>query len=99
MKIRIGVGAGGALSTPGVLAELVTGLDRLGFDSLWLSEVLTAPVLDPLVGLAWAAASNPRLKLGTTMLLPGRNVLRLPQQPASPDGLCVRRRALPLVSG
>src|SRR3989442_5281385 len=64
MKIRIGVGAGGALSTPGVLAELVTGLDRLGFDSLWLSEGLTAPVLDPVVGLAWAAASNPRLKLG-----------------------------------
>src|SRR5574341_30929 len=43
MKIRIGVGAGGALSTPDALAELVTGLDQLGFDSLWLSEVLTAP--------------------------------------------------------
>src|SRR3989442_7598359 len=85
-RSRIGVGAGGALSTPGVLAELVTGLDRLGFDSLWLSEVLTAPVLDPLVGLAWAAASNPRLKLGTTMLLPGRNVLPL-RQPAPKPGL------------
>jgi len=52
MKIRIGVGAGGAISTPDALGELVTGLDQLGFDSLWLSEVLTAPVLDPLVGLA-----------------------------------------------
>ncbi len=72
MKIRIGVGAGGASSTPDALAELVTGLDQLGFDSLWLSEVLTGPVLDPVVGLAWAAASNPRVKLGTTMLLPGR---------------------------
>src|SRR5207249_1175334 len=91
MKIRIGVGAGGALSTPGVLAELVTGLDRLGFDSLWLSEVLTAPVLDPVVGLAWAASSNPRLKLGTTMLLPGRNVLRLAKQLASLDVLCEGR--------
>src|SRR2546427_10076599 len=99
MKIRIGVGAGGALSTPGVLAELVTGLDRLGFDSLWLSEVLTAPVLDPVVGLAWAAASNPRLKLGTTMLLPGRNVLRLAKQLASLDVLCEGRPLVTLVPG
>src|SRR3972149_175426 len=55
MKVRIGVGAAGASSTPEALAELVTGLDELGFDSLWLSEVLTGPVLDPVVGLAWAA--------------------------------------------
>jgi len=53
MKIRIGVGTGGAISGPDALAELVTGLDDLGFDSLWLSEVLTGPVLDPLVGLSW----------------------------------------------
>jgi hypothetical protein len=41
MKIRIGVGAGGDCSTTAALAELVTGLDQLGFDSLWLSEVLS----------------------------------------------------------
>ena len=74
MKIRIGVGTGGAPSTAEALADLVRGLDELGFDSLWLSEVLTAPVLDPLVGLAWAAASNPRLKLGTTMRSEERRV-------------------------
>src|SRR5207247_6919884 len=99
MKIRIGVGAGGALSTPGVLAELVTGLDRLGFDSLWLSEVLTAPVLDPVVGLAWAAASNPRLKRGTTMLLPGRNALRPAKQLARLGVLCGGGLLVPLVAG
>ncbi|HEV8441510.1 MAG TPA: LLM class flavin-dependent oxidoreductase [Methylomirabilota bacterium] len=99
MKIRIGVGAGGASSTTGALAELVTGLDELGFDSLWLSEVLTGPVLDPAVGLSWAAASNPRLKLGTTMLLPGRNVLRLAKQLASLDVLCSGRLLVTLVPG
>src|SRR5437773_9941228 len=99
MKIRIGVGAGGAISTPDALGELVTGLDQLGFDSLWLSEVLTAPVLDPLVGLAWAAASNPRLKLGTTMLLPGRNVVQLAKQLASLDVLCRGRLLVTLVPG
>jgi probable F420-dependent oxidoreductase len=99
MKIRIGVGTGGAIASPDALAELVTGLDDLGFDSLWLSEVLTGPVIDPLVGLSWAAAANPRLKLGTTMLLPGRNVLRLAKQLASLDVLSRGRLLVTLVPG
>jgi len=99
MKIRIGVGAGGASPTVEALAELVRGLDELGFDSLWLSEVLTGPVIDPVVGLSWAAASNPRLKLGTTMLLPGRNVLRLAKQLASLDQLSKGRLLVTLVPG
>src|SRR4030095_14203617 len=99
MKIRIGVGAAGASSTPDELAELVTGLADLGVASLWLSEVLTGPVIDPVVGLAWAAASNPRVKLGTTMLLPGRNVLRLAKQLASLDVLCHGRLLVTLVPG
>ena len=99
MKIRIGVGAAGASSTPEALGELVTAIDELGFDSLWLSEVLTGPVIDPLVGLAWAAASNPRVKLGTTMLLPGRNVVRLAKQLASLDVLCRGRLLVTLVPG
>jgi alkanesulfonate monooxygenase SsuD/methylene tetrahydromethanopterin reductase-like flavin-dependent oxidoreductase (luciferase family) len=97
MKIRIGVG--GAPATGAKLAEVVTGLDELGFDSLWLSEVLTGPVFDPVVGLAWAAASNPRLKIGTTMLLPGRNVVRLAKQLASLDVLCNGRLLVTLVPG
>ena len=99
MKIRIGVGAGGASVAGDTLAELVRGLDELGFDSLWLSEVLTAPALDPVVGLSWAAASNPRLKIGTTMLLPGRNVVRLAKQLASLDVLCKGRLLVTLVPG
>jgi probable F420-dependent oxidoreductase len=99
MKVRIGVGAAGGAVGMEALAELVTGLDELGFDSLWLSEVLTGPVLDPVVGLAWAAAHNPRLKLGTTMLLPGRNVLRLAKQLASLDRLSGGRLLVTLVPG
>ena len=99
MKVRIGVGAAGAAATPESLAELVTGLDDLGFDSLWVSEVLTGPVLDPTVALTWAAASNPRLKIGTTMLLPGRNVLRLAKQLASLDVLSRGRLLVTLVPG
>ena len=99
MKIRIGVGASAASATPDALGELVRGLDDLGFDSLWLSEVLTGQVFDPVVGLSWAAASNPRLKIGTTMLLPGRNVLRLAKQLASLDVLSNGRLLVTLVPG
>ncbi|HXH82781.1 MAG TPA: LLM class flavin-dependent oxidoreductase [Candidatus Tectomicrobia bacterium] len=99
MKVRIGVGAAGASATPAALGELVTAIDELGFDSLWLSEVLTGPVLDPLVGLTWAAATNPRVKVGTTMLLPGRNVLRLAKQLASLDVLSDGRLLVTLVPG
>src|SRR5689334_4532621 len=99
MKIRIGVGIGGTSASTGALTELATGLDDMGFDSLWLSEVLTGQVFDPVVGLSWAAASNPRLKIGTTMLLPGRNVLRLAKQLASLDVLCDGRLLVTLVPG
>src|SRR4029434_6460627 len=99
MKIRIGVGAGGAVSTPEALGELITGLDELGFDSVWLSEVLTGPVPDPAVGLAWAAAFHPRVMFGTPILLPGRNVLRLAKQLASLDVLCRGRLLVTLVPG
>src|SRR6059058_664765 len=99
MKVRIGIGAAGAASTPESLGELVTAIDEIGFDSLWLSEVLTGPVIDPAIGLAWAAASNPRLKVGTTMLLPGRNVLRLAKQLASLDALSRGRLLVTLVPG
>jgi probable F420-dependent oxidoreductase len=97
MKIRIGVGA--ASMTPETMNDLVQGLDDFGFDSLWLSEVLTGPVVDPAVGLSWAAASNPRLKIGTTMLLPGRNILRLAKQMASLDRLSNGRLLITFVPG
>jgi len=99
MKIRIGVGAGGTTLTPETLGELMAGLDDFGFDSLWISEVLTAPALDPTVALAWAAAGNARVKLGTTMLLPGRNVLRLAKQLASLDVMSHGRLLVTLVPG
>jgi probable F420-dependent oxidoreductase len=98
MKVRIGIGAGGALAAE-QLDALVGGIDKTGFDSLWLSEVLTAPVLDPLVGLTWAAASNGRVKLGTTMLLPGRNPVRMAKELATLDALSGGRLLVTVVPG
>ncbi len=96
MKVRIGVGGG---IGPEALGEVVDALDELGFDSLWLSEVLTAPILDPLVGLSFAAAVKPRLKLGTTMLLPGRNTFRVAKELGTLDALSRGRLLITFVPG
>ena len=100
VKVRIGVGMG--LTPVGDAAEfggLVDAIDHLGFDSIWLPEILTAPVLDPLVGLAFAAAHNPHLKLGTTMLLPGRNLVRVAKELAALDRLSGGRLLVTFVPG
>lgn len=99
MRVRIGIGTGPAVVDAAALASLGDGLVELGFDSLWLPEVLTAPGVDPLVGLAWAGSHNPRLKLGTTMLLPGRNLVRLAKQTAVLDSLSGGRLLLTFVPG
>jgi len=99
MKVRIGIGAGRFGTTGDELASLVDDMDHFGFDSLWLPERLTEPALDPIVALAWAGAHHPRLKLGTTMLLPGRHPLRLAKQVATLDALSSGRLLLTFVPG
>src|SRR5579863_8676790 len=99
MKVRIGVGAGGFGVTGNELTTLVDDMATFGFDSLWLPERLTDSALDPMVTLAWAGAHQPRLKLGTTMLLPGRHLLRLAKQVATLDALSGGRLLLTFVPG
>src|SRR6478672_5984477 len=89
MKVRIGIGLGiGGQRDDSTFDALVDDLERLGFDSLWLSERLTSPVPDPLMALAFAAGRTRRLKLGTSVLvLPGRNPALLAKELASLDVL------------
>ncbi len=98
MKVRIGIGAG-ASTGPEELGVLADDLEELGFDSIWLPEILTGATVDPLVGLAWLGGRNPGLKLGTTMLLPGRNLLRLAKAVASLDALSAGRFLVTMVPG
>src|SRR5215469_9434223 len=97
MKIRIGVGLGGLNSDRFIGA--VKQMERRGFDSLWLSEVLTGGVLDPLSGLAYAAGVTRKLKLGTTMTVTGRNPVRLAKELATVDRLSNGRLLLVFVPG
>ncbi len=99
MKVRIGISAGGESLGPEAMVALAQGLTDTGFDSLWLPEVLTRPGPDPLVGLAWAAGACPGLKIGTTMLLPGRNLVWLAKAVGTIDQLSGGRFLLTFVPG
>ena len=99
MKIRIGISAGGDDLGPEAMAELGRSVSDFGFDSLWLPEVLSRPGPDPLVGLAWASGACPGLKIGTTMLLPGRNLVWLAKAIATLDQLSGGRFLLTFVPG
>jgi probable F420-dependent oxidoreductase len=99
MKIRIGISAGGDALGPDAMASLGHDVMDCGFDSLWLPEILSRPGPDPLVGLAWASGSCPELKIGTTMLLPGRNLIRLAKAVATLDLLSGGRFLLTFVPG
>jgi probable F420-dependent oxidoreductase len=99
VKVRIAIGLGGTALDADAFAGVVTAMAELGFDSLWLSEVLTAAGPDPLIALATAAQLNPKLKLGTTMLLPGRHELRLAKSLATLDVMSKGRLLLTFVPG
>src|SRR5215831_4246663 len=97
MKIRIGVGLGGLELDQ--FGSAVQRMEQRGFDSLWLSEVLTTGVLDPLTGLAFAAGITRKLKLGTTMTVTARNPVRMAKELATIDRLSGGRLLLVFVPG
>ena len=100
MKVRIGVAAGaGVAQDPVALFELVDTLEDLGYDSLWVPDVVTTPTLDPIAALAAAAGRRSKLKLGTHLILPGRNPVLLARQLASLDRLSNGRLLLLAVIG
>jgi probable F420-dependent oxidoreductase len=99
MKVRIGISAGGENLEPADMAALGRAISECGFDSLWLPEVLSRPGPDPLVGLAWVSGACPGLKIGTTMLLPGRNLVWLAKAVATLDLLSGGRFLLTFVPG
>lgn len=87
MKVRIGLGLGvrTRLNDSGFI-DVVDEIERLRFDSLWLSERIGGEAPDPLVAMAVAAARTTRLKFGmSVMVLPGRNPVVLAKELATLD--------------
>ena len=75
-----------ASGDPEAFATVVDGLERFGFDSLWVAERASGPALDPVVAMTFAAARTTKLKFGpSVMVLPGRNPVLLAKAMASLD--------------
>ena len=103
MKVRFAISPGlarldgsGAGPEPGDLAR---SLEAKGFDGIWLSDVPMAPVLDPIVGLGFAAGQTTTLKLGANVVPGGRNPFRLAKELAQLDQLSGGRVLLSFVPG
>lgn len=89
MKVRIGVGFGvrTRLHDEG-FGQVVDEMERLQFDSLWLSERIGGDAPDPLVACAYAAGRTKKMKFGfSVMVLPGRNPVVLAKELATLDQL------------
>src|SRR5262249_40227238 len=100
MKVRFGFACRGQADLAlDAFPQLVDDLERLGFDSLWLPELMLNGPFDPLVGLAHAAARTTRLKLGAYLIVPGRNPVRLARELANLDRLSGGRLLLIMVLG
>jgi probable F420-dependent oxidoreductase len=91
VKVRFGVGlARGA--RPSELPAIVDRLEAAGIDSLWFSELVYSPQVEPFVGMATALARTRALKVGTGVaILPGRHPALVAKQLASLAALAPKR--------
>ena len=85
MKVRIGFGLGTRTTLHDErFGHVVDELERLSFDSLWLSERIGGDAPDPMVAMAYGAGRTTKLKFGmSVMVLPGRNPILLAKAVAS----------------
>jgi hypothetical protein len=83
VKIRFGVSFG--IDT--AVDRLPAVIDRLeadGVDSLWFSELVYSPAVDPFAGIGYALGRSAHLKVGTSVaVLPGRHPVLVAKQLAS----------------
>ena len=99
MKVRIGFAVGGRALGIERYGAVLDDLERLRFDSVWLPETFLNGTFDPIVGLSYAAARVRKLKLGTHLVAPGRNVVLLAKALAELDRLSDGRLLLVFVPG
>jgi probable F420-dependent oxidoreductase len=99
MKIRFAVSPGGGSLDPDLYRALVDGLEGRRFDTIWLSDIPLGGSIEPVVGLAIAAARTTRLKLGANVVPIGRSPVQLAKQLAQLDQLSAGRLLLMMVPG
>jgi probable F420-dependent oxidoreductase len=90
VKIRIGYGLGvnSLTNDEARFGHFVDELERLRFDSLWVSERISGHSPDPVVAMAFCAGRTRKIKFGmSVMVLPGRNPVLVAKQLATLDRL------------
>ena len=98
-KIRMAVASTNTPADRDGFVALVEGLEKRRFDTLWLSDTPLTPAVEPLIALAIASAHTGRLKLGTNIVVPGRNPLLLAKSLAHLDRLSDGRLLLAFMPG
>ncbi|WP_099250242.1 TIGR03854 family LLM class F420-dependent oxidoreductase [Mycobacterium sp. shizuoka-1] len=89
MKIRFGVSLGNKVED---LPAFIDRLESAGVDSLWFSELVYTPAVDPFAGMAYTLGRTQRLKVGTSVaVLPGRNPVLVAKTLASLAALGPKR--------
>ena len=97
MKIRIAVASSNTPADLDGLSDLVDGLEKRRFDTLWLSDTPLTSSVEPLLALAIASGRTTRLKLGTNVVVSGRNPLHLAKELAHLDRLTSGRLLLAFI--
>ena len=99
VKIRIAVASTNTPADRDQLAAFIDGLESRRFDTVWLSDTPMSPAVEPMLALAVASARTTRLKLGTNVVIPGRNPLHLAKELAHLDRLSGGRLLLAFMPG
>lgn len=99
MKVRFAVSVGLGIPDPGGLAEVAAAAERHGFDTIWVSDLPSLAAVDPLLGLATAAAVTRRVHLGVNLIPFGQSPYLVAHRLAQMDRLSAGRLLVTLVPG
>ena len=98
-KIRVAVASTNTPADRDELATFIDGLEQRRFDTVWLSDTPMTAAVEPLMALAVASGLTKRLKLGTNVVVPGRNPLHLAKELAHLDRLSGGRLLVAFMPG
>jgi probable F420-dependent oxidoreductase len=99
MKIRFAVTPPGPALHEDAFPHYLDECERLGFDTVWLSDIPLGALGDPLISLTYAAARTSRLKLGANLVPLGRHPLWFAKQLAQLDRFSRGRLLVSFVPG
>lgn len=99
MKVRFAVSVGTGPPDPDQFGAVCVAVEKKGFDTLWLSDVPSLPLVEPTLGVAFAAAVTSRVHLGVNCIPFGATPYLVAHRLAQLDRLSGGRLLVTLVPG